>query len=195
MKIFSNFDTNLSTQLCEEAREKYGEDGFFFVRRDPIYPILKVYIPILIRFLVCGILLMLYYIWWMDGSAWSDILWILIWTIVISRAIYLFYFATDKLVDFYMDYAIITSKQITMYDQDGILRRVTNALDTSKIKTINIDMDWLLCSIFNYGSIVILAEGDRLQGDIKLNYIGNPVHFRDRLLALVDLGDKQEEEE
>jgi len=187
MKILSNFDTSLSKQLYDEACEKNGKENVVFIRRDKIYRVLRVYMPIITWTISTIILLSLYYSMRNNGSGIGLLLGVLIWTIIIGWGIYRWYRVTYRLMDYYMDYAIITPSQITVYDQDGLFKRDTRLLDTSKIKTINIASDGLLCSIFNFGSIVFLAEGDRDYGDIKLNYISSPVHLRDRILKLMEL--------
>ena len=41
-------------------------------------------------------------------------------------------------MNYYMDFVIVTPKQITVFDQEGFLTRSTRAVDTEKIKTINV---------------------------------------------------------
>jgi len=86
-----------------------------------------------------------------------------------------------------MDFVIITPKQLEVFDQDGMLNRDTQSVDVSKIKTINIKSDGLLCSIFNYGSIIFLAEWDAdNSGEITLNFITNPVKLRARIQEIIE---------
>lgn len=86
-----------------------------------------------------------------------------------------------------MDYAIITPDQVIQYDQDWILNRFTRSLDISKIKSISIRKEWLMCSIFNYWSIIFFSEWDADNGDITLNYISDPIKLRDTISEMINL--------
>jgi hypothetical protein len=48
MRILSNFNTRLASELLDEAKAKYGNENVLFIRRDKIYIILKVVIPAVI---------------------------------------------------------------------------------------------------------------------------------------------------
>jgi uncharacterized membrane protein YdbT with pleckstrin-like domain len=65
-----------------------------------------------------------------------------------------------RFIDYKMDFAIITPKEIVSYNQTGIFSRSSRSLDVDKIKTISVDKKGLLRSIFNFGSIIFLSEGD-----------------------------------
>lgn len=186
MKIFSNFDTWLAASLLKEAQEKYGVENVLFVRRDKVYLFIRLWLPVILRVFISFVLLYFYYGIVGSQSFFSDIVWIIVWTIEIWLTLYLLFFFWHKLLDYYMDYVIITPRQIVVFDQDWILKRETRSLDPSKIKTINISSAWLMGSIFNFGSIVFLAEWDREHGDIKLNYIYRPVMLRERIEELID---------
>ena len=97
------------------------------------------------------------------------------------------WYVTIKFVDYYMDYMIITPHQITGYDQGGIFKRETRSLDSEKIKTINIISEGRWGSVFNFWSIVFLSEGDSDNGDIKLKFMNDPVHLRDRIIEIIDV--------
>ncbi len=190
MRIFSNFDTNLNDRLYQEAVERFGEDKVLFVRRDKIYLILKIWLRLWIWLLICGLFLILFYTYvWM----WSPIgrfFWWLLRLIIIITWLILIYLVIKKLIDYYMDYTIVTPLNITQYDQTWILQRTTRSLDIFKIKTISIDKRWLLRSIFNYWSIVFFTEWDSSQQwDITLNYISNPNLLRDSIQNIIDVSE------
>ena len=89
-----------------------------------------------------------------------------------------------------MDFVIVTPDQLTAFDQEWILKRMTRSLELRKIKTINVVSHGWLSSLFNFWSIIFLAEWDISNGDVTLSYISNPVKLRERIIALVELNNK-----
>jgi len=53
-------------------------------------------------------------------------------------------------IDYYMDFTIITPKDITCYNQNFLFHTSVRTLDMSKIKSVRVDKIGLLKSIFNY---------------------------------------------
>lgn len=185
MKIFSNFDTNLDHAIFAKAKEEFGDHNVLFVRRDKIYLILKVYIPLIIwLILVVAILLLLSGVMSQSGLLWTIISWtvriVILWSFWLVSNV-----TTKKLIDYYMDYTIITPEWVTQYDQTWVFERSTRALDITKVKTVSVQKKWLLCSIFNYWSIVFFSEWDSDNGDIKLNFITDPIKLRDMIANIV----------
>ncbi len=117
----------------------------------------------------------------------------LLWSVIIITALYMFKKSLKIIIDYYMDFTIITPKDITCYNQNFLFHTSVRALDISKIKSIRVDKIGLLKSIFNYWAIVFFAEGDQSgqMGDITLQYITNPDKLRDKIDDLV----KKETEE
>lgn len=93
-----------------------------------------------------------------------------------------------------MDYTIITPLSVMQYDQTWVLWRSTRSLDISKIRSISIDKQWLLKSLFNYWSIVFFSEWDASFWDITLNYISNPISLRNAIEHIIMLHTSLKEE-
>jgi len=55
-----------------------------------------------------------------------------------------------------------------------LFNRHTEVIDTEKIKTINKIPQGLFGSLFDFGSIIFLSEGDKEIGDISLNFVEYP---------------------
>lgn len=89
-----------------------------------------------------------------------------------------------------MDFVIVTPDQLTAFDQEWIIKRMTRSLELRKIKTINVVSHGRLSSLFNFWSIIFLAEWDISNGDVTLSYISNPVKLRERIIELVELNNK-----
>lgn len=186
MKILSNFDTHLDEDLLVKAQERFGKEHVLFVRRDKIYLVLKIYIPIIAWFLSV-LTLVLIFSGMMSGNDlfWTVVRWSFWWTVIASLFV-LTKYCTGKMIDYYMDYAIVTPEQVTQFDQSGVLERSTRALDITKVKTVSVNNKGLLCSLFNYGSIIFFSEGDSAQHwDIRMNYITDPIKLRDKINQIV----------
>lgn len=179
MKLFSNFDTWLCEVQYSQACEEYGTDKALFIRRDRFYLILKVYQPI-IRWVIWSIVLLVtaYRYAWPISVA-------IAWIIVAVVWIPLCYFAFDKRVDWWMDYTIITPRQVIQYDQTWLLSRSTRTLDLAKVKSINIKKNGLITSIFNLWDIVFFSEWDDAYGDIRLNYIKKPIALKQAITKIM----------
>ena len=77
-------------------------------------------------------------------------------------------------MDYTMDFCIITPKELIYYNQAGFFNRQTEVIDTEKIKTINKIPQWFIGSVFDFGNLLFLSEGDMETWDISLNYVQNP---------------------
>ena len=188
VKIFSSFDTELSKQIVAEKEARYWADKVLFVRRDPIYLFIKVYLPLLV-WLAWSIILVLAWINLLP-SDWSGrvVLRVLLWSIAIAWLI-VWFIATRKSIDYTMDYTVITPEEVLQYDQEGVLNRVSRSMSVWKIKTIKVQTWWLLQSIFNFWAIIFFSEWDSSGSlwDIRLNYISSPNLLKDRIDTIVDV--------
>lgn len=185
VKIFSSFDTKLDDKLLAKAQKEYWKDHVCFIRRDPIYLIIKVITPLVWWLIFIGLWVILAYgidLW--DGL--QEILQRMIWIMIVISGLRLSSYATIKIIDYYMDFTIITPKNISTFDQTWIFDRATRTLDISKIKSISVDKKGISRSLFNYGSIIFFAEWDASFGDIRLNYINNPASLEKRIVSVMN---------
>jgi uncharacterized membrane protein YdbT with pleckstrin-like domain len=115
------------------------------------------------------------------------ILWFYVWWLCVIYG--------GRIIDYYMDFTVITPKQILSYDQSWLFKRNSRSLDLNKIKSVNIEKDGFLNSLFNFGSIIFFSEGDNLAsenesmvGNIRLNYIRHPRKIREQILDVIKQG-------
>ena len=179
MKIFSNFDTRLCEVQHQKACEMYGEDNVLFVRRDRIYLYIKVYHKI---FWALAVLVLCVTLWYYSGSSRGIVIW---WIIGLISWLTIWFIAFQKWVDWWMDYAIINPRQVIQYDQTWLIKRITRTLDLAKIKSINIQKNSLMTSIFDLWDIVFFSEWDESHGDIRLNYIKNPIELKSKITTIM----------
>lgn len=133
MKIFSNFDTDMPDRLYKKAIEKYGKENVIFIRRDKIYLVLKVYIWVIVWLLFFAFCLRLMYIKY-DSPTLNTTMWIfLVLTFLLLK-----WKALSKIIDYHLDFTIVSRNHVTSYDQSGIFHRSTRSLDLAKVKSVNI---------------------------------------------------------
>ncbi len=188
VKIFSNFDSTFDDVALLKAKKEFWDEHVCFVRRDKIYIVFKILIPIFLWIITAMLLLAFVYwteFWELLWSSFEIFIWICIWFSWLVLA----WVMTGKFIDYYMDFTIITPKRITAYDQTWIFTRSERALDISKIKSIRVMKKWILHSMFNYWSIVFFSEWDDKNGDITLNYITDPNKLSKRLWDILRLNE------
>jgi hypothetical protein len=73
-----------------------------------------------------------------------------------------------------MDYCIITPDEIILTEQSWLFKRWIRTLDVAKVKSISVQKNSLLHSLFNNGAIIFMSDGDETLGEIILEYVYNP---------------------
>jgi len=185
VKVFSSFDTELDNKLLEKATETYWKDHVCFIRRDPIYLLIKIVAPLVWWIVLIWVWLIVAYAIDLWDLFQTLVQWI-VWLTILITGLRLAQYSVTKFIDYYMDFTIVTPKNISTFDQTGIFDRSTRTLDISKIKSISVDKKGLSRSLFNYGSIIFFAEWDAQLWDIKLNYINNPASLEKRILNVIN---------
>jgi len=169
MKIFSTFDTKFKKNTMIEKKEKYGSDKVHLLEKSKFFFLKNIIIPfftIIIVTLLSGYILFEYFkispI--INGVIMLTIL--LMW--IIYAAIIRHY------IDYKMDYCIITPDEIILTEQSGLFKRWIRTLDVAKVKSISVQKNSLLHSLFNNWAIIFMSDGDDTLGEIILEYVYNP---------------------
>jgi|AntAceMinimDraft_5_1070358.scaffolds.fasta_scaffold170243_1 hypothetical protein len=189
MKILSNFNTKLDDELYAKACKQFGNDKVLIIRRDPIYLWFKVILPSIWRIIGVSMLI------WLELrllDAWvidRIMMWIASGLIAIVWIVWIIH-VCSKLMDYYMDFTIVTPKHIVRYDQCGLFTRGSVSLDLTNLRSVNEEKWGILKSIFNYGTIVFFSEGDyggvnSNNGTITLKYINYPRKVREIIMNII----------
>lgn len=188
MKIFSNFDTRLYSRMHREYDEKYGEEHVVVVKRSRMYFLVYVLVPLIL-------LLSTYWICWyimfsvlpqIGDELLSNLASIMILILLLWVTVRYWLWVIAKLIDYAMDFCIITPYEIVYYNQDWILNRRTEIIDTEKIKTITKDSSWFIKSFLNYWDIVFLSEWDKDIWDISLDWVENPEEMYQKVRKIIE---------
>jgi hypothetical protein len=87
-----------------------------------------------------------------------------------------------RLLDYLMDFIIVTPNQIIAYNQKGIWKRQNMTIETIKIKSISVSYRGWIFSVFNNGDIKFLSEGDAASsGEIQAYYVYQPQKTREKI--------------
>jgi len=117
-----------------------------------------------------------------------EIFLILLQIILNISFIYLLLKVLKKIIDFEMDFTIITPKNITFYNQSWLLKRESKTIDIEKIKSISVHKKWLIRSLFNFWEIRILTEWDESwQWELILKYIPSPEKVKEEIFRIIEL--------
>jgi sterol desaturase/sphingolipid hydroxylase (fatty acid hydroxylase superfamily) len=136
MKIFSNFDTKLDDELYRKEVEKFGETKVMLIHRDSIYVRLKIVFPGIMSLLIIAIAMTIQ--WKLQQSATvSPIITTIGMVILVVLIVIWLSYTIRKITDYYMDFAIITPRQIVSYQQGGLFRRSSISLDLTNLRSIN----------------------------------------------------------
>lgn len=94
------------------------------------------------------------------------------------------YFLFKTLTDFYLDTWIVTDHRILEIHQLGLFKRDISELRLSKIQDVNVKVEGLLPTFFNYGVVIIQTAG--VIPEFKFEQIPNPQQVKDKILQLYD---------
>jgi hypothetical protein len=187
MKLFSNFDTRLDQEVYAKYISKFPKDKIILIYRDKIFFILFILLPLVFYILFIITLLLI----WFWINLWDDILNMIKWWVIIMFLIWSLFsvwrWILKKLIDYHMDFCIVTPWEIVSYNQSWLFTRQTRSLDIDKLKTITVKKNSILWSIFNYWILIFLSEWDNHSGDIELYYIFNPDDVKNRIKDIIKI--------
>lgn len=98
--------------------------------------------------------------------------------------LFVWYFLFKALTDFYLDTWIVTDHRILEIHQLGLFKRDISELRLSKIQDVNVKVEGLLPTFFNYGTVVIQTAG--VIPEFTFEQIPNPGQVKDKILQLYD---------
>ncbi len=153
--FLGSFDPHLKEKTIQKYQAKFGKANTLLIQRSGLFLFLKIILPLTIYLIIyTGIIIG---IWFMvEGNTeiigYSAIIGLLI-IILIFLSLNL-----KRLLDYLMDFIIVTPKQIISYNQTGIRRRSNMTIECEKIKSIKASYRSPLFSLFNNGDMKFLSE-------------------------------------
>lgn len=167
MKILSNFDTNQAQKLRDQYAEQFGDDRVLIVRKSKLFYYQHIGLPWFGYFIL--LTMAFFFIYGLDDlhigvEIWFWIIFLVLFLITVRKTI-------GHYINYKMDYMIATPNEIMKYDQHGVFGRVVEKLHADKIKSISVHKHGIVNSLFDIGSLHIMAEWDSDKWDIVMNYI------------------------
>ena len=98
-------------------------------------------------------------------------------------------FLFKELADFYLDTWIVTDHRILEIHQLGLFKRDISELRLSKIQDVNVKIEGMLPTFFNYGDVLVQTAG--VIPEFKFEQVPNPQAVKDKILELYDQYKKQ----
>ena len=161
--------------MFNKYADTYWKEDVMIVFKNNVFLALYVIIP-LVWYLVC--VWLWFYVWYLI-DLWDEyfnqmfnyFLWIVFFIsfLIAWRKIF------KRFIDYEMDFALVTPEEVVFYEQDWIFSRVWRTLNSSKIRSITVEKDWILRSLFNFWNVLFLAEWYHEDWwDIRIIYITDP---------------------
>lgn len=122
--------------------------------------------------------------------SWESWIWLSIAQILLNAYfIFLMYRVFRRIIDFEMDFSIITPESITTYSQTGLTSAKDKTLKHNQIKSITREQEWWIKTFFNFWEIHIKWVGDdtNARASIILNHVRNADRVKD-MIAQVQRG-------
>ena len=183
MRIFSNFDTKLKHKEYLAKKKQFWDAQVELLSKSKLYRALVVDVPFFMRAFAVVWLMFLFHSWWGNNGLLYGVL-----PLVVLSLLFIGPRLVKHVIDYHMDFIIITPKTLYRYDQEGIISRDIVTVHTHSIKTVTVRKSWLLYSIFDNGDIVFLTEGEADTGEITLTYIKDPEKERSRIGEIIKWG-------
>jgi hypothetical protein len=101
-----------------------------------------------------------------------------------------------KMMDLEMDYNVVVPGKIFFVNQSGVLSSL-QTIESEKIKTVRAMFPSKIASLFNYGTVDILTEGDSqtMIGTMSMYYVTNPDGVVANIQSLLDISRRGEPQE
>ncbi len=188
VRLFSNFDTSAPTKNYAIAVHEFGFDKVVFLRRHKLYFYLYTLIPAVVAIVLMVLVIISFF--WLDtktAQQWNILANNALQIITVLVILYMVLIAWARYFNYTLDYTIITPTYISSYDQQGIFNRKIITIEPSKIKTINFSSHGIINSLFNFGNIDILLEGDENgKWEIIMNFIYDPEWVKRKIQELTE---------
>lgn len=187
MRIFSNFDSQISKKLFENLKNNQWDENILLVKRWKIYFISKIVFPAIFAVIIF-VLLKIYGLriefdsLFLEKAKWVKIVLlniILIWPLFLK--------IFRNWIDYTLDFALIWKKQIILHDQLWFFSKQTQTLDVAKVRKIVVLKSGVLKSIFNYWEIVFLSQGsgNSNEEEARIEYISNPENVVEQIKHII----------
>jgi len=126
---------------------------------------------------------------------WNEIITGILWNIAqVSISLLFLYFIYKilyVLVNFEMDFVIVTHHDISFYNQSWLTKRQSKTISVDKIKSIQANKKGIIRALFDFWEVIILTEWDEAgKWEMVLKYIPKPEIIKNKIANLMNLKDE-----
>jgi uncharacterized membrane protein YdbT with pleckstrin-like domain len=186
MAAFGSFDPELRKKELRKYQERYGADNVMLVKRSKLFVWLNIALPIICYLLIYAGIMVAVSLNVRNDQTIGYVA--IIGLLAVVLAFLSMHF--KRLLDYYLDFIIITPKQVVSFNQQGIWRRDNRTIETEKIKSISAKYRNCVFSLFNNGDITFLSEGDAQNGEINAYYVHSPQKTKEAVYKIIEVTQK-----
>jgi len=188
MRILSSFDTNFANEVLEREKQIYWPEKVLLVTHGRFFYYFMILIPTIFFVLAIIIYFVSYfYFWSYIPKDFRTLYYILGFVFFIIIFFPLWFKILKRYIDYILDFIVVTPKALIYYNQEWILKRRWRTVDTDKIKTITVDKSWLLWSMFNFWSMIVLSEWDEQWAwEINFKFVDAPDELKLKILKIIE---------
>jgi len=168
MKLFSNFDTQIKTKCIEENVQEYGEEKVVCLSRSGLFFFVKVVWP-LIGFVLLDLALIFFFYYVFDYTY----LRLIILIVLLVSSPFIFHLVWNY-IDYKMDFVLVNPESLIEYNQTGIFVKKVITINEKSLKSVTVERNGFLYSIFDNWDLVFFSEWDETHGDVTLRYVFHP---------------------
>lgn len=187
MKVFSGFDTKYKKKQLDKMINMYGQNNVLLLSKSMLFYMLKVIIPFM-----WFVLFSVFIIWFFNRNFEMEGIYYGAIPIILMIFLSIIFPIIKAFLDYYMDFSIITPKNVHRYDQEWLRSRDVLTISADSIKTVFVRKRWILYSIFNNGDLIFFTEWDAEKWELTLPYIPKPESKKMQLVNIMkDIGVKK----
>lgn len=185
--LIGSFDPALKREEFKKYQNRYGNSNVIVIQRSKLFLLLKIIHPLFWYAVAYSLIIR----WATSSIKNAETIWYIaiIWFLLVVILFSIMH--TKRLLDYLMDFIIVTPDHIISYNQTGIRKRKNLSIESSKIKSIKTNYRNRIFSIANNGDIAFLSEWDAWgRGEIQAFYVHQPQKKKERIHAIISQNDK-----
>lgn len=196
MALLSTFDLKFRKKQYQEHTKEFWKDNVILIKKSKLFLWIYIILPIVRWMIALSMILFLIY---KMTDAFNQLFYRIsgfvgaLWLIPNIKII-------KKILDYKIDFIILTPNSLIRYDQTGFFSRSSKIIELRNLKTVSVRKTGIINSIFNNWALLFLSEGwfgkesdeDRKWslGEIIFRYIYNPEKYKKEINRLLDLNNE-----
>jgi hypothetical protein len=191
MAIFSTFDPKFQKQILQKSINEYWAENVIHIRKSKLFLRFYIIFPWFAWLVTFVTILSLIIVFIPSNLPWLVVIAIIF--AIVGRLIPWCKIA-KYVMDYYMDFSIITPQSFIRYDQTWLFKRTSKVIDLAHIRSVSVEKAGFINSLFNNWNIVVLSEWSDFTGSreskedawkVFFRYVKNPEYYTDRIQQML----------